>query len=133
MKAIASNIRRGVVGFSLLGGVMIGGAALSAGAAHADGGPWTWCPGQSMDWPTGPDVTSSGIRDNYSWDTTVCHTWSKVSYGYGNVPRIFNGVPTLRGSSIWDGDNPPPPNPSGFDCGLMWCPVPPHEDPNFHG
>jgi hypothetical protein len=69
------------------------------------------------------------IGVSYSWDMNVCHTWYNLSYGYGNVPILVNGAPTLSGSSAWDGDNPPGDNPSGVN----WCPVPPHDDPNFHG
>jgi hypothetical protein len=124
------NMTRIVAGTLLAGGVAVAGVGLSAGTAHAWGGPYTWCPGQSMDEPTGPDR----YGNHYSWDMNVCHTWYRVDYGYGNVPRIIeNGTSTLRGSSAWDGDNPPPPNPSGVNCGLFWCPVPPHYDPNFHG
>ncbi len=127
------NMTRIIAGALLSGGVAVAGVGLAPGTAQANGGPYTWCPGQSMDWPTGPNTTGLGLHTQYVWDMNVCHTWYKVSYGYGNVPRIINGAPTLQGSNTWDGDNPPPPNPSGFNCGLFWCPVPPHYDPNFHG
>ncbi len=126
------NMTRILVGALLSGGVALAGA-WAPGIAHANGGPYTWCPGQSMDWPTGPNTTTLGMHAQYVWDMNVCHTWYKVTYGYGNVPRIVNGASTLQGSNTWDGDDPPPPNPSGVNCGLMWCPVPPHPDPNFHG
>ncbi|WP_231980454.1 hypothetical protein [Mycobacterium sp. E2497] len=65
---------------------------------------------------------------------SVCHTWYIVADGWGNVPRIaLSGQPTLQSSHTWDGDNPPPDNPSGVNCGPGWCPVPPHYDPGFHG
>ncbi|HZU49818.1 MAG TPA: hypothetical protein VFA16_21565, partial [Mycobacterium sp.] len=108
-----------MVGALVSGGVAVAGVGLAAGTAHAWGGPFTWCPGQPMDEPTGPDR----YGNHYSWDMSVCHTWYRVDYGYGNVPRVIeNGTSTLQGSSAWDGDNPPPPNPSGFNCGLFWCP-----------
>lgn len=126
---ITHTMTRIIAGALLSGGVVAAGIGLAAGSAWAWGGPYTWCPGQSMDDPSGPNR----YGNQYSWDMNVCHTWYRVDYGYGNVPRIINGTPTLQGSSAWDGDNPPPPNPSGVNCGLMWCPVPPHYDPNFHG
>jgi hypothetical protein len=107
---------------------------LTPGIAHATEGPFTWCPGQTMDKPVGPDSPEtpelSGIH--YAWDMNVCHTWYKVDWGYGNVPQVFEGGTTLSGSSVWEGDNPPGPNPSGVNCSPFWCPVPPHFDPNFH-
>jgi hypothetical protein len=114
-------------------GLGLAGLTLGAGTAEAvPDGPFTWCPGQSMDWPAGPNVTYGGIPDDYKWDMGICHTWYKVSWGYGNVPRALVGAPSLSGSSVWDGDNPPPANPSGMNCSPFWCPVPPHPDPNFH-
>ncbi|WP_319430164.1 hypothetical protein [Mycobacterium sp. RTGN5] len=104
------------------------GLALGPGTAHATSGPFNWCPGQSMEWPSGPNQSFV-----YAWDMNTCHTWYRVGYGYGNVPRLVEGASTLSGSGIWNGDNPPGDNPSGFNCGLMWCPAPPHEDPNFNG
>jgi hypothetical protein len=123
------NLRRIIAGALLSGAAAVLGVGLTPGTAYANGGPYTWCPGQSMDWPAGPDQ----YGNQYSWDMSVCHTWYRVSYGYGNVPKIVNGTSTLQGSSAWDGDNPPPDNPSGFNCGLFWCPVPPHYDPKIHG
>jgi hypothetical protein len=125
----AHTMTRIIAGALLSGGLAVAGVGLAAGTAQAWGGPYSWCPGQSMDDPSGPNR----YGNQYSWDMNVCHTWYRVDYGYGNVPRIINGTSTLQGSSAWDGDNPPPPNPSGVNCGLMWCPVPPHYDPNFHG
>lgn len=92
-----------VVGFatSLLvsGGLGLAGLGLAAGTAHAgpNGGPYQWCPGQSMNRPKGPG-------DQYLWDMSVCHTFYLVSYGLGNVPNKY-GEPSI----VWDGDNPPPP------------------------
>jgi hypothetical protein len=74
--------------------------AFSGAGAHADPspnyGPHQWCPGQSMEWPTGP-------WGQVTWDMTVCHTWYAVGYGQGNVPSNYGGV-----SHIYEGDNPPP-------------------------
>ena len=114
-------------GALLAGGVAVGGLGPAAGTAHASDGPYTWCPGQSMDDPAGPDR----LGTHYEWDMRVCHTWYRVSYGFGNVYKIVDGVRTLSGSSVWEGENPP--DPSVVSCGLFYCPIPPHEDPNFHG
>jgi hypothetical protein len=126
-----SRVKRIVACALLCGGLGLAAAGLGAATAQATDGPFTWCPGQSMDWPVGPNNRFSDLP--YSWDMHVCHAWYTVDYGYGNVPRIINGNSTLAGSETWDGDNPPPSNPSGVNCGLFWCPVPPHYDPNFHG
>jgi hypothetical protein len=108
--------------------------ALGSGVANATDGPFTWCPGQSMNKPSGPNDPATPMLSDitYSWDMNRCHTWYKVDYGYGNVPKIFNGQTSLSGSSVWDGDNPPGENPTGFNCSPFWCPVPPHDDPAFH-
>lgn len=124
--------RKNTIGVLLLCGLTAAGVGVSPGIAHANGGPYTWCPGQSMDDPTGPNRFGT----LYVWDMNVCHTWYRVSYGYGNVIKGFDAEPqlppSLSGSSVWEGDNPPPDNPTGFNCGLFFCPVPPHDDPNFH-
>ncbi|WP_081809233.1 hypothetical protein [Mycobacterium sp. URHB0044] len=123
------KITKIVAGAVLSGGVAIAGMSVAPAIANATEGPFTWCPGQSMDWPSGPNRWA----DNYSWDMNVCHTWYQVAYGYGNVPaRHDDGTTDVRGSSAWDGANPPGPNPSGINCSPFWCPVPPHPDPNFH-
>ncbi len=126
-----TRTRRIVAGALLSSSIVAAaGLALTPGIARATDGPYTWCPGQSMDWPTGPNRYGKA----YTWDMNVCHTFYNVSYGYGNVEWGNSDVaPTLTGSSVWEGDNPPGPNPSGVNCGLFWCPVPPHYDPNFHG
>jgi hypothetical protein len=99
--------------------LLAGAAAVAAlgfvglGTAHADGndGPHRWCPGQSMEYPTGP-------FNAVVWDMNVCHTWTIVGYQNGNLPLKYNGTP----SNIWEGDNPPawaPPPPCppiGFMC-----------------
>ncbi|WP_076063349.1 MULTISPECIES: hypothetical protein [unclassified Mycobacterium] len=130
---LSRKISRIIAGALLSGGVAVVGVGLVPGIAHANKGPFTWCPGQSMEWPSGPN-SSRGVAQNYAWDMSVCHTWYIVADGWGNVPRIaLNGQPTLQSSHTWDGDNPPPDNPSGVNCGPGWCPVPPHYDPGFHG
>jgi hypothetical protein len=84
------------------------------------------------DGPNSPE-TDQLSGTSYAWDMTVCHTWYRVTSGYGNVPEVLdNGGTSLSGSSVWDGENPPGPNPSGINCSPFWCPVPPHPDPNFH-
>lgn len=119
------NVMTGALMSGALGLVAVG---VGAGTAQANGGPYTWCPGQSMDDPSGPNRFGT----QYVWDMNACHTWYRVSYGYGNVMKLSVGQPSLSGSSVWEGDNPPPDNPSGVNCGPGYCPVPPHADPNFH-
>ncbi|UMB69721.1 hypothetical protein [Mycobacterium paraterrae] len=119
---------------NIAGAVLVAaaGLGLGAGVAHANGGPFTWCPGQSMDEPSGPNRAGT----QYVWDMHVCHTWYRVSDGWGNVNRRYVDTPqvpaSLSSSSVWEGDNPPPDNPAGVNCGLFFCPVPPHDDPRFH-
>jgi hypothetical protein len=120
--------RSGLAGL-LAAGIAVAGVGVNPGVAAATDGPFSWCPGQPMEPPTGPNRFGT----DYRWDMKVCHTWFRVEYGYGNVPRFVAGNITLQGSSVWEGDNPPGDNPSGVNCGPGWCPVPPHFDPNFHG
>ena len=104
-------MRREIVGLAttllVSGGLGLAGFGLAAGTAQAwsgdNGGPYQWCPGQTMNLPTGPGPT-------WVWDMHVCHTWYRVGYALGNVPSNY-GAP----SYIWDGDNPPPPPPP--QCG----------------
>jgi hypothetical protein len=97
------TLRRGIVGLATIvlvsGGLGLAGLGLAAGTAQADNlGPFQWCPGQSMDKPTGPG-------HDIAWDWSVCHTWYTVDYGKGNVSHSYDiGGP----SSYWDGDDPPP-------------------------
>jgi hypothetical protein len=126
---ISPTSKKLVAGALLCGSLGLAGLGTGAGIAQANGGPYTWCPGQSMDDPSGPNR----FGNQYDWDMSVCHTWYRVSYGYGNVFKLVDGQRTLQGSSAWEGDNPPGDNPSGVNCGLFFCPVPPHPDPNFHG
>lgn len=84
-----------------------------------------------MDKPSGPN----GFGKNYVWDMNACHTWYRVTYGFGNVVKVYDdlpGAPNLNGSDVWEGDNPPGSNPTGINCGPFFCPVPPQADPNFH-
>jgi hypothetical protein len=111
----------------LCSGLSLAGLGAGAGTAWATDGPITWCPGQSMEQPTGPN--RSGTQ--YDWNMGVCHTWYRVSYGFGNVFKIVDGTRTLSGSSAWEGDNPP--GAPVINCGLFACPIPPQPDPNFHG
>ncbi len=81
--AVAATLGATVMGFA-------------TGTAQADEGRHVWCPGQSMEWPTGP-------WNRAIWDMNVCHTWYAVDYGMGNTIDRF-GSP----SNIWEGENPPP-------------------------
>ncbi len=126
-------VKRTIAGALLSGGVALAGVVLVPGTAQATGGPFTWCPGQSMDWPTGPNMPHAVAQD-YVWDMSVCHTWYRVPDGWGNVSRVaLNGQQTLQSSNVWEGDNPPGDNPGNVNCGLMWCPNPGGLDPGFHG
>jgi len=88
------TLKRVIAGVLLTGGIAVGGLGL-AGTAEAHK-PHNWCPGQPMNYPTGPGP-------GYSWDMNICHTWFWVRNGKGNVP--YNGrVP----STLWDGEVPPP-------------------------
>jgi hypothetical protein len=125
---------RAVIAVLLSGGIAVAGVGPSAGTAHATKGPFTWCPGQSMQWPSGPDDPRNvAIGERYVWDMHACHTWYVVGDGWGNVPHIEAGQPTLHDSNVWDGDNPPPDNPGHVNCGLMFCPNPGGNPPGWHG
>lgn len=117
-------------------GVAVASLGLGAGPAQANAGPFTWCPGQSMDYPSGPDMSfgvKPKITDRHVWDMNVCHTWFRVATGWGNVPWIQpNGQQTLSHSDVWDGDSPPGDNPGNVQCGLMFCPNPGDTPPGFH-
>lgn len=75
-------------------GVGMTGLGFGAGIAQADN--YTWCPGDDVGGYGGGFNTPADGRPN--WDWNVCHTYSYVNYGQGNVS------PT-----VWEGDNPPPP------------------------
>jgi hypothetical protein len=129
--------KRVIAGALLSGGIAVAGLGLGSGTAQATAGPFTWCPGQSMDPPAGPNL-SFGVKpkltDRYVWDMGVCHTWYRVPDGWGNVPWIApNGQNTLTGSTVWDGDDPPGDNPGNVQCGLMFCPNPGGMPPGWHG
>jgi hypothetical protein len=110
-------MKLGIVGLAttvlVSGGLGLAGLGLAAGTAQAEpGGPHRWCPGQSMEWPTGP-------FNQVAWDMSVCHTWWTVGYGQGNVASNYG--PTPPGvPSIWDGDDPPAPAPPQ-PCIIPFC------------
>jgi hypothetical protein len=104
------NLKRITFGTLLSGGIALASLGPATGTAQADNnGPHRWCPGQSMEWPTGP-------WGDALWDMNVCHTFWGVGYGLGNVPNR-EGVP----SDVWDGDDPPPPPPGCPPVAFM-CP-----------
>jgi hypothetical protein len=82
------------------GALSLASLGLGAGTAMAQPPPvvpdgYTWCPGQALPF--------SGL----GWDMDVCHTYSFVPFGQGNVPMAdLQGNP--RESWIW-ADTPPPP------------------------
>ena len=95
------TLKLAIAGVLLTGGLAAGGLG-HAGIAQAHK-PHNWCPGQPMNYPTGPNV-------GYDWDMNICHTWFRVRNGKGNVP--YNGkLP----SDVWDGEVPPPDSEPG--CG----------------
>jgi hypothetical protein len=53
--------RRVIAGALLSGGIAVAGLGLGSGTAKATAGPFTWCPGQSMDPPAGPNL-SFGVQ-----------------------------------------------------------------------
>lgn len=97
VKAMKIGLARLATTLLVSGG--LAGLGLGAGTALADDryGPHQWCPGQSMEWPSGP-------WNQVDWDMEVCHTWYVVGIGQGNVPEHSGGP-----SNIWEGDTPPPP------------------------
>ena len=66
------TLKRAIAGVLLTGGIAVGGLGL-AGTAEAHK-PHNWCPGQPMNYPTGPGP-------GYSWDMNICHTWFWVPVG----------------------------------------------------
>jgi hypothetical protein len=102
----ARTISRMIAGALLSGSVAVAGLGLTEGTAQArPTGPHRWCPGDSMEYQTSPQMAQhTGPGPLYSWDMNVCHTWWVLATSQGNVP--FRGkLPT----NIWDGDNPPGP------------------------
>jgi hypothetical protein len=100
------NLKRIVAGALLSAGVAVAGLGLAASPAQAhpgvlgplsDGGPWTWCPGDSMSEGLHPDTGRGAPGVSVDWDMTRCHTWYGTNWGMGNIAPY-----------IWDGDNPPP-------------------------
>ena len=93
-------LKKMIAGALLSGGVAVAGLGLATGTAQADDwyGPHQWCPGQTMNGPTGPGP-------NVVWNMGVCHTWYHTAYGQGNVADKYGSQP---GPNVWDGDNPPP-------------------------
>ena len=90
----------------LSSGVAVIGLVLAPGPAQAhpgaldrlsDGGPWHWCPGDSMSEGLDTATGRGGPGLNVDWDMTRCHTWYGTNYGMGNINPY-----------IWDGDDPPP-------------------------
>lgn len=99
------SVQKNIVNALLSAGVTVACFGFSAGTAQADpAGAHVWCPGQPMHAPTGPGTDKL-------WDMNICHTWSFVKMGYGNVQSTASGVP----SNVFDGVNPPPG--SLVDCG----------------
>ena len=100
------DIKWVIAGALLSGGFAVTGLVLGAGPAQAhpgglgglsDGGPWNWCPGDSMSEGLHPDTGRGAPVVNVTWDMTRCHTWYGTNWGYGNINPY-----------IWDGDDPPP-------------------------
>ena len=79
-------------------GVTSAGVGVGAGTAGAASGPHTWCPGDEVGGYGGGFNTPADGRP--TWDWNVCHTYHYVNSGQGNVS-----------STVWEGDNPPPPYP----------------------
>jgi hypothetical protein len=92
----------------LSGGFGLAGLGLGAGIAHAEG-PYQWCPGDDPGGYQGAFNSPADARPN--WDWGVCHTYHWLRPGRGNVS-----------STIWEGDNPPPPAPwePPNMCWLPW-------------
>jgi hypothetical protein len=66
------TLRRGIVGLAttvlVSGGLGLTALGMGAGTAQADtSAPHQWCPGDSMNPPTGPGADKV-------WDMSVCHT-----------------------------------------------------------
>ncbi len=79
------------------GGLALACLTLGTGAAHA-AGPYQWCPGDEPGGYGGGFNSPADARPN--WDWNVCHSYHYVNRGQGNVS-----------STVWEGDNPPPPYP----------------------
>ncbi|OMC57121.1 hypothetical protein A5747_04840 [Mycobacterium sp. IS-836] len=116
------TLKRLVAGALVSGAIATAGLGMAVGVAHADpfghvGGNCPaghtcghWCPGER-------------IPDNFiNWNMGVCHEYY---YDYRGVVDTGNGA--VYGWPSGPINAPPrhtgPPN---FNCGLFWCPVPPH-------
>jgi len=85
----------------------------SIGTAHAlPSSPHVWCPGQSMNAPTGPGADKT-------CDMNVCHTWWFVKSGYGNVQLTNGGI----SANVFEGENPPPGSLTECGLGLFGGPI----------
>ena len=124
MKTTTCTFKR-IAAVTVLGSSLgLAAMGVGAGAAQAKSGPFTWCPGQSMERPEGPNW----FGKEYQWDMNVCRAWYRVSY---EATATWSGITTVNGSDVWDGDNPPP-DPD-VNCGLFFCPVPPIRIPTSTG
>jgi hypothetical protein len=78
-----------------LAGLGLGAATALAEPPPVAPGGYTWCPGQGLPF--------SGL----GWDMGVCHSYTFVPFGQGNVPMV-----DLQGNALdswlW-ADSPPPP------------------------
>lgn len=100
------NVKRIFAAALLSGSLAAAGIGVGAGTAVAvPSGPHVWCPGDSINHPTGPGAGTV-------WDMNVCHTWWWVKYGFGNVQTDSGWVNSI----LFDGENPPPG--AVRDCGL---------------
>ena len=99
------------------GAVGMSGLALGAGIAQADAGPYTWCPGDSMD-PQPPGSEFNGPGKGVIWDMTTCHTWWRLSGppGRSNVADRYPVDPWT-----WVGDQPPDFHDDHPTCALFIC------------
>src|SRR5687767_975370 len=98
-----SGISRCAATVAVFGAVGLAGSGLGTGSASAAPPPpipggYTWCPGQP--------VPFGGL----GWDMNVCHSYTFVPFGQGNVPMV-----DLQGNALdswlW-ADSPPPPPPN---------------------
>jgi hypothetical protein len=80
----------------LTGGLAAVALGFGAGTAQA-GGPYTWCPGQSMTSGVDMEHHTGAPGGTIDWDMNVCHTWWYVSWGSGNI-----------NPGVWEGDAPAP-------------------------
>jgi len=85
----------------------------SSAIANADpASRHVWCPGQSMNSPTGPGADKT-------WDMNVCHTWWFVKSGYGNVQTTSGRIAI----NVFEGENPPPGSLAECGLGLFGIPI----------